>query len=374
MKHFFQLLFLALLLFSGWGCSPHYYAERGDYDKALDLLADRVRFGSADHLSKRIAKQMETSFRLATENNLREISRLEKEEGGEKWIEAHQIYQKMKDRQKKISSLGAMQTRKGYIPQFSFTNNIDSLELTSRNLAAEHLYQKAHDLLALTQQTGQKKYARDAWYALYDLTRDYDPNWKDALVLMDSSFREGQIIVVGSLTFIPNQCIDPATAKDFWKEINLKNTAPKSRWITFLTDTAATLIADFVVEYSLTDLNLGKEETSSTSRMVTVQVEDGYEEKVDSSGKVIERTQKYKDETKFITTWSAERNAQVTVTATIYQHNAVYLRKNLRAEYNSSEESETMAVSAPSSFWMMRRTADNLEYEIKQLQADAERW
>ncbi|MBK6997661.1 MAG: hypothetical protein IPH31_23285 [Lewinellaceae bacterium] len=305
---------------------------------------------------------LESAFGLAQRRDSAELALLGEVALSENWPRINKIHRQIQARQQKLSAHGSFKSKKGFVPTFTQIKTIDSLEADSRRLAAAYLYNHAQGLLAITDSTGQRQPAGDAYRALLELKDNYFPSWENANALIDSAYQNGKAHILFE-TSVLNGVPD---GKAFWRDTHLGESRVKSEWLVFYTDSTARSNFDFRAKCRLVSLYVSPESNTSTERTECTQVEDGYDEKLDTAGRVISRTLKYKTETKTITTYSASRSANGTVLLQLVdEHTGKTLHEQaIDGHHNSSDSSEMFMVSAPSEMFMIGYVASSIQGSI----------
>ncbi len=354
--------FLLLLAFLASCHSPEYFVQKGDYDKAIELYSSTIRQQSKSKQNKADLNGLESAFALAQSRDSAEWTRLGVAGAAENWPRINKIHRQIQTRQRKVAALGTLHSKTGYVPAFTMVEDIDSLEADSRLKAAAYLYDHSQQLLAITDSTGQRQPARDAYYALRDLKANYFHYWENANALIDSAYREGKAHILFE-TSVQNGVWD---GRYFWSSTSLAERSVKSEWLAFYTDSTARPEFDFRAKCSLVSLYVGPASTSSTERTESKQVEDGYDEVLDSAGRVVSRTVKYKTETTTITTYAASRSANGTVLLELLDEHTgkVILSQAIDGGHNTSDSSELFVLSAPSEGTMIGYVAGSIESSI----------
>jgi hypothetical protein len=362
MKAFFLF---SVTLFCLNACrQPDYFVQKGNYDKAIDLYGERLRSQGKSRQKSKDLKGLESSFELAQNRDLLALEQLQIFRTADQWPGINALHRQIQARQNKLSALQPLRSRSGYAPNYKLLDNIDSLQKDSRLQAARYLYAHAQRLLAITDSTGQRAPAREAYYALRDLKSNYFPYWENANALIDSAYRVGKAHVV----------IETSTAKGisdgntFWEYFTVKPNFVRNEWLVFYPDSSTRKSFDYRVKCQLVALYVGSESNSSTERTESKQVEDGYDETLDTAGHVIARTARFKTETTTITTYASSRSADGSVLFELLDEHtgAVLSSKALQGYHNFSETSETSPPSAPSYWGMIGHVASDIEWDVRE--------
>lgn len=352
-----NILFLLLLSCILYAChTPVYYVNNGNYDKAVDVyLENSWREGFK---REKFVRTAETAYARALENDLDTLSRLQSSNANSIYLNS--IYRRIQSREKRVTAAGPIKSHNGYRATFHHTPDIDSLESDSRRAAAAYLYQRAQNLLAAADSSGRPEPAREAYFTLKTLKNDYYPSWENADQLMDIAHRAGKAYWYAECNALPGL----SDAVTFWSDLRIDSNTVKNEWAVFTTDSS---LADYRVKCTLMSLYVGSESTSTTETTESKQVEDGYDEVKDSSGKVVSRTTKYKTVTTTTYTYSSSRSADGTLMLEIIdQHNGqTAFKQALNGSHSFSGTSDIMMPSAPSYWGMIDYVADDLEWQLK---------
>ncbi len=358
----YPIILLALVFLSACH-TPQYFAQKGNYDKAIEGYSSKLRNQKKHQKNRKDLTGLESTFAQAQNRDATELAQLQTIGRVEDLPRINALYRQIQRRQQTVTALQPLQSRKGYRPQFIMVESIDSLQEESRRLAAAYLYAHAQNLLAITASTGQRQPARDAYSALRDLKTNYFLYWENTNTLIDSAYQAGKAHILFE-TSIEKGVSDGDT---FWESVSLNPGFVKNEWLVFYTDPAARVAFDYRAKCRLVSLYVGHESTSSTERTETKQVEDGYDEKLDSSGHVVSRTVKYKTETKTITTYTSSRNANGTVLLELFDEHSgqVLTTRSIQGAHNFDETSEMSAPSAPTFWGMIYKVADDVRWSLR---------
>lgn len=343
--------------------TPRYYAEKGNHHKAFEGYGERLRSQKKNKQNRKDLRGLESSFALAQRQDSAELALLQYPEKPEHWPRINALHRQILARQLTVQSLQPLRSPNGFLPLFSMVAPIDSLQDHSRRQAAAYLYTSAQKLLAITDSSGQRQPARDAYYALRDLKSNYYSYWENANALIDSAYRVGKAHVLVQ-TGLKKKGYD---SDSFWDEIRFGPQFVKSDWLVFYTDSTQRNGFDYRAKCQLLSLEVGSESHSQTERTEEKQVEDGYDETLDSTGKVVSRTTRYKTETTTITKHHVQRSANGGVLLELFDEHTGYLllSKQISASYSFDETSETSVPSAPTHSGMVQRVADDAEGSLR---------
>jgi hypothetical protein len=356
------IIFLTLTFLSACH-TPQYFVQKGNYDKAIEEYGSNLRRQKPHKKSKEDLIGLESAFTLAQRRDSTELAGLETAGSPENWPRINALHRQIQTRQQKVDALQPLRSRKGYVPKFSKIEDIAARQIESRQKAAAYLYDKAQKLLACTDSTGQRPPAREAYAALRDLKANYFHYWDQTNTLLDSAYQAGKAHILFEKS-VENGVVDGSI---FWECSSLGPGFIKNEWLVFYADPAARTQFDFRAKCRLVSLYVGRESTSSAERTETKQVEDGYDEKLDSAGHALSRTVKYKTETTTITTYHADRSANGTVLFELIDEHTgtVLVTRSIQGAYLFDETSETSAPSAPTYWGMIYRVAGRVEGDLR---------
>ncbi len=359
----FSLPFFFGLAFFSSCQNPRHFIQKGDFDKAIDLYGAELKTQEVEHKKNRDLLGLEYSFALAQSRDSAEWSRLLDPHLESNWPRINTLQRQIQRRQQKVVALLPLRSERGYEPTFSLFENIDSLQNSSREKAANFLYAYAQALLAFTDSTGQRFPAREAYFTLCDLKNNYSQSGENTNALLDSAYQEGKAHIL----FEAITSEDPSDGGTFWESIAINPTFVKSEWLTFYPNSAAREEFDYHLRCNLVSLYVGSDCTSATERTESKEVEDGYDEVSDTSGHVVSRSTRYKTETTIITTYHNSRSAYGTVLVELKDLHTgqLILSKPVNGSYSFDESSEIFAPFSPTYWGMIQRVADDVAWQLR---------
>ena len=361
-------LFLGLVLFAACR-NPEYFVQKMDYDQAIDRYSHALQNSKNKKRAKQNLIGLETAYAFAQSRDSAELAVLEVSVKPEFWPRINAIYRRIKHRQETVQAQLPVLHKKGNKPKTVFMESIDTLESFSRRKAAAYLYSEAQRLLSVTDSTGQRQPARDAFYLLNDLKANYFADWENTTALLDYASQDGKTHVFIEKS-VENGVLD-GTA--FWECISLTPNFTQNEWFVFYTDTLFRKTFDYQVKCHLLGLYIGPDCISQTERLEQIMVPYGSEETRDSSGQAFMYTEKYRTETKAFITYHASRSAYGTVLLELHDMHTGKLDFSpvLNGSYNFDESSELYQPVTPSYWWMIQRVADNLAWDLRQALKEA---
>lgn len=356
MKHTCLFLLASLILS---GCfSPQHYLDKGDYNSAIKAYGLELRDQPVNRKKKSDLQGLELAFNTAQQQDSASLAQLNAQQLPENWPHVNQLYRSIQERQTKVKKWLPLRSRKGYEPSFCFFADIDSLESSSRLEAARYMYQRAQDLLAQRAPAP----AREAYHLLTDLKQHYYPYWENANNLLDSAWTMGKEHVL----FITESQVGASDSRTFWENMRKRPPVGKNDWLVIHQDSSARKSFDYTLTCQLQSLDVGSDNERTSTRTETKDVEDGYEEVRDTSGRVISRTTKYRKETTTITTYSNSRSAYASIFMELKRAGTgeLLVSAPISSSYHFSDSSETSMPQSPSYWGMISRVADDTEWEI----------
>ena len=332
--------------------------EKGDYHSAVKayglVLADQPQ----NRKKKSDLKGLEQAFNLAQRKDSAELVSLTAQKLEANWPRINAIHRNIQERQNKVDQWQPLKSRKGFTPDFPRVSNIDSLETDSRQAAARYLYARAQELMS----TGEHAPAREAHQLLSDLKKHYFPSWEN----VDSLIESARALGTEHLLFLAETRNGITDGPDFWSDMVQSPPKLRKEWILIHTDTSVRKTFDYLLNCRLESLYVGAENQHTATRTETQEVEDGYEETRDTSGKVISRTARFRTETVVKTTYFSEReaNAAVFMELTDTRTGTRLISETIQTTHRYQENSEMMFPLAPSYWGMIRYLSTNIEWEI----------
>lgn len=134
--------------------------DRGDYDRALDKLVNKLS-GKKNKNQEQVIS-LEYAFQKAQERDLRSEQSLRNENINENWSKIYGIHNQISARQNKIEPLLPLVGKNGYQASFKFIN-IEELRKESKKNTADYYYQSALRLIDEARSGGDKTTAKKAY-------------------------------------------------------------------------------------------------------------------------------------------------------------------------------------------------------------------
>ena len=296
-------ILLSLLLLAGACRSPERLMQTGDYDAAIRR--------HSRHLNQRSRVQgLELALRAAQTRDRQRIDSLLALEPAN-WPVVHTVYRGIQNRQQRLAARQPIVASDGYTPQLDWVGNVDSLEKTSREHAADYLYAAALPLLEAGRQ-GDKIAAREAFQLFQRLSKDYFPEWRDAASLSREARQAGitHILVSVDGPFLFNRA-------QIERDMHLDWYLNDGGWQAYHTEADSRVVYDYQLDLEFVQLDPGMEMRSENTRSQEKDIQVGEKVERDSSGKVIDRTPIYERISGSITETRITRDAQANVWITL---------------------------------------------------------
>jgi hypothetical protein len=240
-------------------------------------------------------KKMETAYQQAQKTDLLAADSLINLERSDRWLYINAYYRRMQERQQKVLSLGSLQGADGYQPDLLIIPNLAEREMASRKASASYLYSQAETQLA----QGTRASAREAFRTLHNLKDNYFPTWEQSAQLLDSAAING----------VEHILVEPGPSFSA-RYLN-------AQWQRFYRDPAARPAFDVIIRNSGLNVFVGADDVHTNSYTEYKDIEVGYEEKKDTSGKVIERTPIYETISATVTETTITKVADAAVVVTV---------------------------------------------------------
>ncbi|NPA43144.1 MAG: hypothetical protein GXO27_03840 [Chlorobi bacterium] len=186
------LWMLASMLAAGCGGPKKLRARlaAGEYDRVIEVAVTKIRHGAKK--KGEYIRLLEEAYARATDRDLQEIRRLEKESDPAKWKEIYRLYARIMDRQDKVRPLLPLKVAgENRYARFDMTDYTPRLR-QARDRMVEYTYRQARSLM---ERAGDDrgKY-REAYGLLEEVVR-MSPGYRDAEALMAEARRKGTVRV-----------------------------------------------------------------------------------------------------------------------------------------------------------------------------------
>lgn len=181
----YTILFLAGLV----SCrSVEKMVEKGEYDRAFNYSISKLQ--GEKNKKTAYVKALEKAFFKINSASLREIERLNPSAKPENWSKVMNLYKGMDERQERLEPLLPLVSEDRYRATFDIKNYKEQISNAEENTCL-YYYNNANELLARTEKTGDKTYARMAYDDLRKI-ESYQKNYKDSENLKEKALILGQ--------------------------------------------------------------------------------------------------------------------------------------------------------------------------------------
>ena len=357
-------LLLSILLPIGFGAcaipASKPLIPENRYDKALNRYSGNYIY--KNKLKTKHVQRLEKAFYDAQKYDLLKADSLLNIEQPDRWLYVHAYYKRIKGRQNSMANLMQKPVKDGPSGQWLLVADIEEKIKASKRAAADYLYAKAGSLLEDAVATKQKEPARQAWDALDNLHKNYFLHWGHSRAMMDSALFLGQTRI---LVELPDGELRQNAS--FWSNFDWGAKTWQKQWCRVSLRDTFTHPIDFRMRCRLDNLNIGWDNTSTSTRCETERVQVGTEEVKDTSGRVIERKPIYEDRTKTITIWTVTRDASghLAVEVLSPDDGRLISSHGFGDSYHFSETSESSCPSSPSRHFMECRIADRIGGQLQ---------
>jgi hypothetical protein len=314
MKKLIPILLSVLFVTVLGGCySAQKSYERGDYDKAIELAAKKLRKKPDDQKTIEImVNSWEISNRVDKDDLNGQLN-----SSNPDWEKVYSIYKRLDDRQRIVKQLPKLKPdSKKWNVDFQFEDYTTAMN-NSKQHAIESLTQKGDEALA----KGDRFSARTA-YDLYNKAYSYDNSNSGVKSKADQAYLMSQTHILiqaapANMVTLPENFIRQALDKK-WNQL-------ESGWLKFHNIFQGNFVYHYYTDVLINSVVVTPERVAETSYVDTKKIEDGWEYaknpdgsvKTDSSGNKIKQTV-YRDITCTVKKFTMTKEATVNGTVTIY--------------------------------------------------------
>lgn len=192
MRYFFLVVFAAAV---GISCSSvkrtQKFSAKGEYDKAIDLAVKKLQQNRNSRNSEAYMITIEDAFNKAVREDLRNISRYQKESNSAARKNIYYTYLGLEERQNKLRPLLPFPNRgKEKIVLQNYDNEI----ISSRSAYVSDLYLEGNDFMKR-----KNKYDYRNAHQIFQELNEIEPNYKNVHQLLDESLFQGTDFVLVKL-------------------------------------------------------------------------------------------------------------------------------------------------------------------------------
>jgi hypothetical protein len=275
----------------GWGiiitllfscASTEKMLDEGRYDQLVQLAKRKIA-GKKKKKTKYVVA-LEEAFNQLQAQDLRRIESLQLQGSLDAWEKVYNLSQTIERRQDALLPYLPVKDDRGYQAKFNFIKTHGYIE-EAMDKVTQLLYSNALDHMADARE-GNKRAARDAYYALKDIER-YFQNYKDKDRLMNEAEELGLIRV---WLDVENQTNDylPMHLERELLTFNFSNLNHK--WTEYYVNPEQEIDFDFKAKMELTNIFVGPESIHEDEVVKVKEIEDGWQYVLDENGNVLKDT------------------------------------------------------------------------------------
>lgn len=274
MKKGLLLASLISIIFFGCG-SPKKQMESGNYDAAIYKAVEKLRKDKEDVKTIEI---LESSYRIALEQDNERIRFLKMEGKPDNWDEIYLVYKKMSDRQSLVRTVLPLQNGSRTV-DFPYVDYMEEMIVAKRN-AADYYYAHGQELLDLKTREGYRQ-------AYYEFVRaqEYAGDYPeiDDLIYDTKMLGMSRVYVRvqnNSLINFPPEFESDLLALDL-PRLN-------SEWVEYHSVVLDENIEfDYVVNVNIRAIGVSPDNTFQRDTLIKREIEDGFQYVLDKSGNVM---------------------------------------------------------------------------------------
>ncbi len=201
-------------------------------------------------------------FGTTNQKDILEVDSLIKKGAAADWPRVNAMYRKIKERQNKTRPTLDPVMLQNFIAAGTFIENVDEVEMDSREKAAAYLYQRALDLLASSEQTNQPTLARQAHALLTDLKKYYFEHWEDTDAYIEKAKEAG----IAHVLLEPHQNNGFMEAEFFWTYAKLNAKGLSTEWYRFYKHEQDAPKIHYIARLTMLNISVDSENRSETTR------------------------------------------------------------------------------------------------------------
>lgn len=270
-------LFLSLLL--GACNTGRNLVESGDYNEAVSHYVRKVK-GKKKKKTEHV-QGLELAFRKAQNRDLATATALADEGRPENWERVNDLHRQIRRRQNLVAPLLPLRSHEGYAAKIEFVD-IAVLESASRAKAAEHLYDRASELLAQAEQ-GDRLAARKAHDLLLDLQKRYFNQYRDKDQLLARARNLGTTYVLFEVKNQSDKVLPRAFAE---RILAMSKQDLDSEWKEFYFEEKEGMNFDYKAVFKVRNIDISPERVHERAYMDEKEIQDGWDYVLDARGNV----------------------------------------------------------------------------------------
>lgn len=272
------IIFTFLLIFLSACSSPYKTLDQGDFDQALEQTLRRLE--GRRNIKRDQVLLVEEAFNKATERDMAMAGRLKREGRPENWPRIFENYQRIQDRQDRLTPFLPLVSKDGYKANFKFVK-VEELKFEAKEEAAEYFYTSAGELLQRAR-SGDRFAAREA----YDLLSEIDVYYQDYKNMIDMKQEALELGTTYVIVEVENRAPVAMPALLEQELLALDEGDLNARWKQFHTRRSPGMEYDYQALVQLVDLAVSPANTTQREYQLRTTVEDGFEYVLDERGNV----------------------------------------------------------------------------------------
>ena len=249
--------------------------QRGNYDAAIQTAVKKLRVDPTDQEQIEV---LDKAYILANQQDYDRIKFLKEEGSPANWDEIFERYSDLKNRQTLVSSVLPLQLGNELI-DYEYID-YDSEIIAAKQKAADYFWNHANELM----KNGDKESYRQAYYE-FKKAKKYAGNIQNINQLIEDAHFNG---ISRVLVALKNQTQLKLPEKFINDLLTFGVSDFNSEWIEFhLNPGAVTVPFDYTTAINLKRIEVSPENIEQKDRMVTTEIDDGWEYLLDENGNVV---------------------------------------------------------------------------------------
>jgi len=271
-KIFLSLIALAILV----GCASSLkQLQRGNYDAAIQTAVKKLRVDPTDQEQIEV---LDKAYILANQQDYDRIKFLKEEGNPAYWDEVFERYSDLKDRQALVSTVLPLQLGNEVI-DYEYID-YDSEIIEAKQKAADYFWNHANELM----KNGDKESYRQA-YSEFKKAKKYAGNIHNINQLIEEAHFNG---ISRVLVALKNQTQLKLPEKFINDLLTFGVSDFNSEWIEFhLSPQEVSVPFDYTTVINLKRIEVSPENIEQKDRMVTKELDDGWDYLLDDNGNVV---------------------------------------------------------------------------------------
>lgn len=280
MKTFYFLLFLTVFTLS---CNSvkrtQKFVSRGDYNQAIELAVKKLQKDKGAKEYDAHIRLLEEAFIKATDEDIRHLNLLKKENNPNNAKEIYYTYLNLQDRQNLIRPLLPLHSlAMGRKANFVFSDYSTNL-LNAKEAYVKRLYQEA--IAHIHRNTKQD--ARNAYDILSELD-EVQPNYRDVPQLKNDTHFQGTDFVFVTLNNHTNQFIPFRLEQDL---LDFNTYGLNDFWTEYHSRREQGINYDLGIDFNFQTIQISPERISDRQYNRSARIKDGYDYRRDRRGNII---------------------------------------------------------------------------------------